>query len=142
MKVYLGSDKEGLALKEVIKKYLSKSNYEVIDTTPEGASDFIESTRLVSKEISDDDSARGILIDKYGAGSFIAASKIKGIVAAQVSEERSAYMTREHNNAKIITMGQEIVGPGLAKEIAKAFLEANYEGGRHQIRVDMLNAMC
>lgn len=142
MKVFLGSDKDGLKLKQVIKDYLELNQYEVVDKTPAGAEDFVDSTVAVAKEILADKDARGILIDKYGVGSFIAATKMKGIIAAEVSEERSAYMTREHNNAKIITMGQEIVGEGLAKGICRAFLEADYDGGRHQIRVDMLNAMC
>ncbi|MBG9983152.1 galactose-6-phosphate isomerase subunit LacA [Aerococcaceae bacterium DSM 111020] len=142
MKVYLGSDKDGLMLKNVVKEYLETKDFDVIDKTPNGADDFVDSTVAVAKEIMADEDARGILIDKFGAGSFIAATKMKGVIAAEVSEERSAYMTREHNNAKIITMGQEIVGEGLAKEICKAFLDAEYDGGRHQIRVDMLNAMC
>jgi galactose-6-phosphate isomerase len=74
--------------------------------------------------------------------SSISATKIKGMIAAEVSDERSAYMTRAHNNTRIITVGSEIVGPGVAKNIAKGFVEGDYDGGRHQIRVDMLNKMC
>jgi len=59
-----------------------------------------------------------------------------------VSDERSAYMTRSHNNARMITMGAEIVGDTLAKNVAKEFVNGHYDGGRHQIRVDMLNKMC
>ena len=84
----------------------------------------------------------GIVIDAYGAGPFMGATKIKGMVAAEVSDERSAYMTRGHNNSRMITMGSEIVGEGLAKNIAKGFVNGKYDGGRHQIRVDMLNKMC
>ena len=69
------------------------------------------------------------------------ATKIKGMIAAEVSDERSAYMTRGHNNARMITLGSEIVGEGLAKNIVKAFVTGTYDGGRHQIRVDMLNKM-
>ena len=70
------------------------------------------------------------------------ATKIKGMVAAEVSDERSAYMTRGHNNSRIITIGSKIVGTEVAKNIVKGFLTAGYDGGRHQIRVDMLNKMC
>ncbi len=70
------------------------------------------------------------------------ATKVKGMVAAEVSDERSAYMTRGHNNSRIITVGAELVGETLAKNIAREFLAADYDGGRHQIRVDMLNKMC
>nr|QRZ36059.1 replication protein [Lactococcus lactis subsp. lactis] len=76
------------------------------------------------------------------AGPFMVATKIKGMVAAEVSDERSAYMTRGHNNARMITVGAEIVGDELAKNIAKAFVNGKYDGGRHQVRVDMLNKMC
>ncbi|CRG03719.1 galactose-6-phosphate isomerase%2C LacA subunit [Streptococcus pneumoniae] len=70
------------------------------------------------------------------------ATKIKGMIAAEVSDERSAYMTRGHNNSKMITMGSEIVGDTLAKNVVKGFVNGHYDGGRHQIRVDMLNKMC
>ena len=66
----------------------------------------------------------GIAIDAYGAGSFMVATKVKGMIAAEVSDERSAYMTRGHNNARIITLGAEIVGDELAKNIVKDFVEA------------------
>jgi len=64
------------------------------------------------------------------------------MVAAEVSDERSAYMTRGHNNSRMITMGAQLVGDELAKNIAKGFVNGKYDGGRHQIRVDMLNKMC
>ena len=70
------------------------------------------------------------------------ATKIKGMVAAEVSDERSAYMTRGHNNSRMITMGAQLVGDELAKNIAKGFVNGKYDCGRHQIRVDMLNKMC
>ena len=82
------------------------------------------------------------IIDAYGAGPFMVATKIKGMVAAEVSDERSAYMTRGHNNSRMITMGAQLVGDELAKNIAKGFVNGKYDGGRHQIRVDMLNKMC
>ncbi|RLK63460.1 galactose-6-phosphate isomerase subunit LacA [Atopobacter sp. AH10] len=142
MKVYLGSDQDGMELKNVIKSYLTENGYEVIDKSETASEDFVESTKAVCQELLKDDSARGILFDKYGAGSFMTACKIKGMIAAEISEERSAYMTREHNNAKAICLGNEILGKGLAKNVVKEFLAANYDGGRHQVRVDMLNAMC
>ncbi|PMB85162.1 galactose-6-phosphate isomerase subunit LacA [Dolosicoccus paucivorans] len=142
MRVILGADKEGLELKNSVKNYLEEKGYEVVDKSENPSENFVASTSAVTSEILKDDEARGILFDKYGAGSFITATKVKGIVVAEVSEERSAYMTREHNNARIITLGQDIVGKGLANNIVKAFIDANYDGGRHQVRVDMLNAMC
>ena len=142
MKVYLGADKDGMQLKEVIKQYLQTNKIDFEDLSETPSIDFVESTTKVAQQILADDNARGILFDRYGAGSYISATQIKGIIAAEVSDERSAYMTREHNNAKIITLGEQIVGHELAENILDALLAADYDGGRHQIRVDMLNAMC
>ena len=141
MAVIMGADKAGTELKEIVKAYLLELGKEVIDVTQE-EQDFVDVTLAVAKEVLSDDSHLGIVIDAYGVGPFMVATKIKGMIAAEVSDERSAYMTRGHNNARIITVGSEIVGPGLAKNIAEEFVEADYDGGRHQIRVDMLNKMC
>ena len=141
MAVIIGADKAGVALKDVVKAYLLELGHEVIDVT-EVDRDFVDTTLAVAKEVLSNDDNLGIVIDAYGAGPFMVATKIKGMIAAEVSDERSAYMTRGHNNARMITMGAEIVGPGVAKNIAKGFVEGEYDGGRHQIRVDMLNKMC
>ncbi|MDU2663335.1 MAG: galactose-6-phosphate isomerase subunit LacA [Clostridium perfringens] len=141
MRVVIGSDKEGMELKNMIKYYLLENNFEVIDKSEEASEDFVESTVAIAKDVLENKGSLGIVFDGYGAGSFMVATKIKGIIAAEVSDERSAYMTREHNNSSIITIGSKIVGSELALNIVKEFLEASYDGGRHQIRVDMLNKM-
>lgn len=141
MRVVIGSDKEGMELKNMIKCYLLENNFEVIDKSEESSEDFVESTVAIAKDVLDNKGSLGIAFDGYGAGSFMVATKIKGIIAAEVSDERSAYMTREHNNSSIITIGSKIVGSELALNIVKEFLQASYDGGRHQIRVDMLNKM-
>lgn len=144
MKIYIALDKEGLLLKNSVKKYIINrySEYEIVDLTQDGAEDFVDSSRLIAESLKEDTNALGILIDETGAGSFMTVTKFSGITAAEVSDEHSAKMTRSHNNARVITMGQGIVGPLLANRIAEVFLEADYGGGRHQIRVDMLDAMC
>lgn len=141
MEVYLSSDKEGFKLKEYVKKELLSQNYKIIDVSLSPHKDFVDSTNSLVYKLLENESAFGIAFDAYGAGSFITATKHKKIIAAEISEERSAYMTREHNNSRIITLGQEIIGNTLAKNIVLEFLKSNYEGGRHQIRVDMLNKM-
>ena len=141
MRVVIGADKEGMELKNMIKCYLLENNFEVIDKSEEASEDFVESTVAITKDVLENNGSLGIAFDGYGAGSFMVATKIKGIIAAEVSDERSAYMTREHNNSSIITIGSKIVGSELALNIVKEFLEASYDGGRHQIRVDMLNKM-
>ncbi|MBO1300032.1 MULTISPECIES: galactose-6-phosphate isomerase subunit LacA [unclassified Enterococcus] len=142
MRVVIGSDQEGMELKNEVKVYLIESGFEVVDKSEKAASDFVHSTLDVIQELLADKESLGIVFDGYGAGSFMVASKVKGIIAAEVSDERSAYMTREHNNSRVITLGANIVGKVLAKNIVREFLQANYDGGRHQIRVDMLNKMC
>ena len=142
MKVYLTADKEGQELKKILVTYLSEENYEVVDLTETPANDFVDSASLLVQNLKEDEEGLGIAIDAYGVGSFMAANKHKEIVVAEVSDEWSGHMTRRHNNARIITLGSQIVGTELAKGVAKAFVTADYDGGRHQVRVDMLNAMC
>ena len=141
MSVIIGADAAGIRLKEVVKEYLEAEGFQVVDVTEEGQ-DFVDVTLAVAKEVKQAEDDLGIVIDAYGAGPFMVATKIKGMVAAEVSDERSAYMTRGHNNSRMITMGAQIVGDQLAKNIAKGFVNGKYDGGRHQIRVDMLNKMC
>ncbi|AKZ51143.1 galactose-6-phosphate isomerase subunit LacA [Streptococcus pyogenes] len=142
MAIIIGADKAGQELKEVIKDYLKEGKYEVVDVSENEVRDFVDTTLAVAKEVNASEDNLGIVIDAYGVGSFMVATKIKGMVAAEVSDERSAYMTRGHNNSRIITLGSEISAPGIAKNIVKGFVEGKYDGGRHQVRVDMLNKMC
>ncbi|EGQ2934464.1 galactose-6-phosphate isomerase subunit LacA, partial [Staphylococcus pseudintermedius] len=123
------------------KTFLLQHQYEVLDVTSEELEDFVDVTVAVAKEVQQNDENLGVVIDAYGVGSFMVATKIKGMIAAEVSDERSAYMTRSHNNSKMITMGAALVGQTLAENIVKGFIEGHYDGGRHQIRVDMLNKM-
>lgn len=141
MAIVVGADLKGTRLKDVVKNFLVEEGFEVIDVTKDGQ-DFVDVTLAVASEVNKDEQNLGIVIDAYGAGPFMVATKIKGMVAAEVSDERSAYMTRGHNNSRMITVGAEIVGDELAKNIAKDFVNGKYDGGRHQIRVDMLNKMC
>ena len=141
MAIVVGADLKGTRLKDIVKNFLVEEGFEVIDVAKDGQ-DFVDVTLAVASEVNKDEQNLGIVIDAYGAGSFMVATKIKGMVAAEVSDERSAYMTRGHNNSRMITVGAEIVGDELAKNIAKGFVNGKYDGGRHQIRVDMLNKMC
>ena len=141
MRVVIGSDSDGMELKELIKKKLIKEGITVVDKSETASEDFVESTLAIANDLNENEGSLGIAVDGYGAGSFITATKVKGMVAAEVSDERSAYMTRKHNNSRMITLGSKIVGDELAFNIVKEFLQANYDGGRHQVRVDMLNKM-
>lgn len=142
MTIIIGSDVDGKRLKDIIKTYLVESNFDILDVTEGKDLDFVDSTLAIAKEVQKNDDNLGIAIDAFGVGSFMVATKIKGMIAAEVSDERSAYMTRGHNNSKMITLGSEIVGDTLAQNVVKGFVNGHYDGGRHQIRVDMLNKMC
>ena len=137
----LGSDRSGAQLKELLKQDLLSHSYEVLDVTENEDCDFVDATLAVVREVQKAEDRFGVIVDAYGAGPFMTACRIKGIIAAEVSDERTAYMTRSHNNAKIITIGSQIVGAAMAKNIVRSFAEGFYDGGRHQIRVDMLNKM-
>ncbi|WP_154840898.1 galactose-6-phosphate isomerase subunit LacA [Staphylococcus pasteuri] len=142
MTIIIGSDVDGKRLKDLIKTYLVESNFDILDVTEGKDLDFVDFTLAIAKEVQKNDDNLGIAIDAFGVGSFMVATKIKGMIAAEVSDERSAYMTRGHNNSKMITLGSEIVGDTLAQNVVKGFVNGHYDGGRHQIRVDMLNKMC
>lgn len=141
MHLILGADQYGKALKDVLKQYLLDLGYTVTDVSKDATNDFVDVTLDVVRHLNEREDAFGIVVDAYGAGPFMTACRVKGMIAAEVSDERTAYMTRSHNNTRLITIGAEIVGEAMAKNILKGFVEGTYEGGRHQIRVDMLNKM-
>ncbi|WP_303214993.1 galactose-6-phosphate isomerase subunit LacA [uncultured Enorma sp.] len=141
MRVVLGSDAEGMELKGLVAAHLVELGHEVVDLSPEPAADFVDSATAVAHDLLEHDGSQGFAFDGYGVGSYMAATRVKGMVAANISDERSAYMTREHNNARMVCMGPKVVGPELALRIVDEFLAADYAAGRHQIRVDMLNKM-
>lgn len=142
MKIAIANDKSSYELKKYLRTHLEELDFEVIDKTAENEVDLFEAATLVCNSIKNQESDRGIILDQYGVGSSIVANKYKGIICANVFDEHSARMTVEHNNASTITIGSGIVGNILSKKIAEAFVKADYDGGRHQIRVDMLNKMC
>ncbi len=144
MTIYLAADKDGFNLKNQVKTILEQQldNSILEDLSLEPADDFIESSKAIVKALTSDEDSLAIAFDAYGCGSFMALNKHKGIIAAEISEERSAYMTREHNNARVITIASKTIGTELAQNIALEFIKGAYAGGRHQIRVDMLNSMC
>lgn len=141
MKVVIGSDKDGFALKETIKKWLQDNKYEVVDVTPQPAKDFVESSLKVTHEVLDNGVKKAIMFDEYGVGSAMASNKVKGMVTANVNEERTGHMTALHNGAKALAIGSGIVGVKLAESIIDYYLHTEYAGGRHQVRLNMLEEM-
>ena len=141
MKVVIGSDKDGFALKEKVKHYLKEHDYEVLDVTLEPAVDFVESSLKVTRKVLENRIEKAIMFDEYGVGSAMASNKVKGMITANLNEERTAHMTAMHNGAKAIALGSGIVGEKLAYSIVQHYLDAKYAGGRHQIRLNMLEEM-
>ena len=140
-KIYIGADSAGYTLKEEIKRYLIEKGYEVEDCGchstaschyPEFASKVCENVQAKL------DTSFGILICGTGIGMSMCANKHKGIRAALCSDTYSAKMTRAHNDANLLCLGARVIGSCLAIDILDAFLGAEFEGGRHAIRVEMM----
>ena len=140
MKIAMGADHGGFSLKEIIKKHLVEAGHEVLDlgTHDTESCNYPVYAEKVAYAVADKDADLGVLICGTGIGMSITANKVKGIRAAAVSDCFTAQATREHNDSNIICLGERIVGPGLAMRIVDTWLEASFQGGRHQTRVDMI----
>lgn len=143
MKLAIGSDHGGFRLKEAIKTYLLTHDYEVTDfgTESKDSCDYPDFALPVAQAVAKGEYDRGILICGTGIGIGIVANKVKGIRAALCHDTFSAEACRNHNDANILTMGERIVGEGLALKIVETFLNSDFEGGRHQRRVDKIKAL-
>lgn len=84
---------------------------------------------------------RAIIIDDFGIAPFMVTAKHKYIITSETNDEHTAYMTRDHNNANVVTLGYKLIGEAVALSIADRFINHDYAGGRHQIRIDMLNKL-
>ncbi len=136
----IGCDHGGFELKNIIIKHLKEQGREVLDVgcfTPESV-DYPVIAKELCKKITDGEAELGILVCGTGIGMSMAANKIKGIRAACCSDTFSARLTRNHNNANVLCLGGRVVGPGLALDLVDNFVNAEFEGGRHQRRIDML----
>ena len=139
--IYIGADSAGYTLKEEVKEYLKSKEYEVVDcgTDSTASCHYPEFAAAVCKNLQKDlDGSFGILICGTGIGMSMCANKYKGVRAALCSDTYSARMTRAHNDANLLCMGARVIGSCLAIDILDSFLSAEFEGGRHQTRVDMI----
>lgn len=143
MKIALSSDHGGFRLKEAIKKDLVEKGYEVEDfgSTSTDSCDYPDFAIPVAKKVASGEFDRGILICGTGIGIGIVANKIKGVRAALCHDTFSAQATRNHNDANVLTMGERVVGEGLALKIVETFLNSDFEAGRHQRRIDKITAL-
>ena len=137
--LYIGSNFDGKESKDKLLKYLQNENIEYSDL---GENDVLPLVKRAVDHIRENpEENKAVIIDDFGSLPFMAASKYKGIVCAQCSDEHSAKMTRAHNNANMIAIGDQTAGMAVIKAIVKRFANSQYDKGRHQIRIDMLNVM-
>ena len=140
-KIYIGADSAGYTLKGELIAYLEGKGYEVTDcgTDSTASCHYPDFAAAVCKGVKSDlDNSFGILVCGTGIGMSMCANKYDGIRAAVCSDTYSARMTRAHNDANVLCMGARVIGSCLATDILDSFLGAEYEGGRHAIRVGMM----
>ncbi|HLF75126.1 MAG TPA: ribose 5-phosphate isomerase B [Anaerolineales bacterium] len=139
--IAIGSDHVGYPLKEEIKTYLSELGYTCQDFGAHSTerTDYPLFARQVTSAVAAQQAEAGILICGTGVGMAITANKVKGIRAVVCSEPYSAMLSRQHNNTNILAFGSRVVGPELARMIVKAWLEAEFEGGRHASRLEIIS---
>lgn len=140
MKISIGCDHGGFALKEQVAEHLRQQGHEVVDcgTYSTDSCDYPEFGEKAARMVADGQCERGVVICTTGIGISISANKVKGIRCALCMNTDMALMTRRHNDANMVAMGAKYVAPELAFEIVDTFLSTPFDGGRHQIRVDKL----
>ena len=143
MKIALGCDHGGYALKENIKKWLSDMGHEYEDfgCNSEESCDYPDFGAAAAKAVASGECDKGIVVCTTGIGISIAANKVKGISCAHCADCLQAELTRKHNNANMMAIGAGFTGKNMAQRMVEVFLNTEFEGGRHQRRVDKMMAL-
>lgn len=143
MKISMACDHGGLELKLAIKKHLEERGFTVCDfgTDSLASCDYPDYAAPAAHAVASGECQRGILVCTTGIGVSIVANKIKGVRCALLSDPVSARLTRQHNDTNMMALGQGMVGPKLAMEIVDIWLDTEFEGGRHQNRVNKINQL-
>jgi ribose 5-phosphate isomerase B len=138
--VAIGTDHGGYDLKEMLKGYLGELGYEVVDcgTDSTQSVDYPDFAFAVAQLVAQGRAWRGVIVDGAGIGSCMAANKVPGVRAAMCYDQATAFNSREHNDANVLTLGAGLIGPNLARQITKTWLETPFGGGRHARRVDKI----
>jgi len=138
--VFIGSDHAGLTLKAGLAAHLTATGHTVVDLGPSEAKsvDYPDFAKAVCLKVLETPGSAGILVCGTGIGMSMAANRMPGIRAALCLNEYLARMTRLHNDANVLCLGERVMGQGLAASVADVFIETAFEGGRHQRRVDMI----
>ena len=136
-KIFISSDHAGFKLKEAIKIYLEKKkiNFQDFGPSNENSVDYPDYAHKVARKVNSSKKNIGILVCGSGTGMNIAANKHKNVRAAQCFNEKSTKLSRLHNDANIITLGSRLINRKKACTFVKVFLNTNFEGGRHKIRI-------
>ncbi|MEG1143851.1 MAG: ribose 5-phosphate isomerase B [Clostridium sp.] len=140
MKIAMGNDHSAVEMKNIIKDFVEGKGYEVVDFGVNSADscDYPIYGEKVGRAVVSGEADLGIVICGTGVGISLAANKVKGVRACVCSEPYSAKLSRMHNNTNILAFGARVVGSEMAKMITEEWLDAKFEGGRHQRRVDMI----
>ncbi len=140
MRIAIGSDHAGYRLKTHLIATLEELGHEVDDhgTDSEESVDYPSICAGVGRAVVQGDADRGIVLGGSGQGEQLAANKVKGVRAALCNDLYTARLSREHNDANVLSMGARVVGSGLADEIVTLWLQTEFEGGRHQKRIDQI----
>lgn len=140
MRIAIGADHAGYHLKEELKDFLKERGHDVNDvgTHSEEPTDYPPFCAAVARAVRDGDAERGIVLGGSGQGEQISANKVRGIRAALCNDLYTARLSREHNDANVLSLGARIVGSGLAREIVELWLTSPFEGGRHERRIHQI----
>lgn len=143
MKIGIGNDHAAVDMKKEVVEFLKEKGYEVVNfgTDAKESCHYPEYGRKVAEAVAAKEVDLGILICGTGVGISLAANKVKGIRAVVCSEPYSAKLSRQHNNTNVLAFGARVVGSELAKMIIEEWLDAEFMGGRHQDRIDMIMAI-
>ena len=141
-KFYIATDHAGYALKAYVKDFVTELGHEIIDLGPESADrvDYPDFAKKCADAVIADEGSFGILICGTGIGISISANKVAGIRAALCHDTYTATLTRQHNDANILCFGERVVGKGVIGDMIKAFINTDFEGGRHTGRVAKIEA--
>lgn len=140
MKIALACDHGGLNLKNAVIEYLKENGYDFVDygTNSTDSCDYPDFALPAAEAVAEKKCDRGIIICSTGIGVSIVANKIPGVRCAHCHDSYCAEFTRRHNDANVLAMGEKVVGTGYALKIVETFLNTQFEGGRHQRRVDKI----
>ncbi len=143
MRIAIGSDHAGYELKSLLIPWLEERGHQVTDhgTDSTISVDYPPFCAAVARDVASGRADRGIVMGGSGQGEQIAANKVHGVRAALCHDLYTAEMSRRHNNANVLSMGGRIVAFGLATEITSLWLDTEFEGGRHQRRIDEISAI-